>query len=438
MRRNQPTATQGYSSQEFQMDPRNAYGRQAQETYPSAEISRSYYQEQRPGVPYAGNQSGYSHSMMSDMTSAADYTLSGNNGQQMMMYNQQIPSAELTQEHISILLEQGFSRGLAKALVENAQSFDHRIWVVDNSGSMQIGDGHRVNNADGKITMVPVSRWEEIQDTVIYHSQMAAVLNSYTRFRLLNDPGVNVGRQEFSVGQTGKDVEQEIRQARLVMTRAKPDGVTPLTDHIWEIQQEIRQMLPHLQRTGQRVAVILATDGLPTDSQGYGGDEITNAFLNSLRALEGLPIWLVIRLCTDETEVTDFYNKLDGMLELSLEVLDDFLGESQEVQRCNPWLNYALPIHRCRELGYHDRLFDLIDERALTKKELRDFCALLFGTDYSDIPDPLVDWKAFLSYVQDRLIYEQPQWNPLKKKIKPWISLKRLNKIYGGSACTIM
>jgi hypothetical protein len=159
-------------------------------------------------------------------------------------------------EHITILLEQGFSLGLAKALAENAQSFDHRIWVVDNSGSMQIGDGHRVNNADGKISMVPVSRWEEIQDTVIYHSQMAAVLNSYTRFRLLNDPGPAVGRQEFSVARQGTDVEKDIRQARLVMTRAKPDGVTPLTEHILEMQAEIRQMLPHLQRTGRRVSSV--------------------------------------------------------------------------------------------------------------------------------------------------------------------------------------
>jgi hypothetical protein len=155
---------------------------------------------------------------------------------------------------VTILVEQGFSLGLAKALAENAQSFDQRIWVVDNSGSMQIGDGHRVNNADGKITLLPVSRWEEIQDTVIYHSQMAAVLSSYTRFRLLNDPGPSVGRQEFSVGQVGTNVENDIRQARLVMTRAKPDGVTPLTEHIWDMQAEIRQMLPTLQRTGKRVS----------------------------------------------------------------------------------------------------------------------------------------------------------------------------------------
>lgn len=187
-----------------------------------------------------------------------------------------------------------------------------------------------------------------------------------------------------------------------------------------------------------QVAVILATDGLPTDEQGYGGDEITEEFINSLRALEGLPVWMVIRLCTDEENVTEFYNNLDGKLELSLEVLDDFLGECAEVQKKNPWLNYALPMHRCRELGYHDRLFDLIDERALTKGELREFCSLLFGSNIEDIPDPVSDWKGFVSYIEERLIYESPQWNPLKKKVKPWISVKKLNRIYNGRACTIM
>ncbi len=157
-------------------------------------------------------------------------------------------------ENVAILLEQGFSLGLAKALVENTQSFDHRIWVVDNSGSMQIGDGHLVHTVDGKISLLPASRWEELQDTVIYHSQMASILRTRTRFRLLNDPGESVGRQEFSVGQPGRNNDEEILQARLTMTRAKPDGVTPLTDHIWEIQQEIRGMLPTLQRTGKRVS----------------------------------------------------------------------------------------------------------------------------------------------------------------------------------------
>ena len=105
--------------------------------------------------------------------------------------------------------------------------------------------------------MQPVSRWEEIQETVIYHSQMAAVLNSRTKFRLLNDPGPSVGLQEFSVAEAGSDVDQDIRQARLVINRAKPDGVTPLTQHIWEIQAEIRHQLPHLRRTGRRVSFVI-------------------------------------------------------------------------------------------------------------------------------------------------------------------------------------
>ena len=76
--------------------------------------------------------------------------------------------------------------------------------------------------------------------------------------------------------------------------------------------------------------------------------------------LEGLPVWVVIRLCTNEKKVTEFYNQIDEVLEFNLEVLDDYLDEAKEVHKHNKWLNYALPMHRCRELGYHDRLFDLL------------------------------------------------------------------------------
>ena len=185
------------------------------------------------------------------------------------------PHPHLRTEHVKQLIDQGFSYGLAKALAQNADAFDRRIWVVDNSGSMQIGDGHRiVINSNGRVEATPVTRWEEIQDTIIYHSQMAAVLQSPTIFRLLNDPGPAAGQQEFSVCtnpntanqnnhnphggyRAGSDVEQEIRRAKQVMQRAKPDGVTPLTQHIWEIQGQIRDMLPRLQQSGQRVRFLL-------------------------------------------------------------------------------------------------------------------------------------------------------------------------------------
>jgi len=210
--------------------------------------------------------------------------------------------------------------------------------------------------------------------------------------------------------------------------RTQPNGGTPLTSHIRDIHREISAMASHLRATGQKVVVVVATDGLPTDSQ---GEVERNHFVENLRLLEGLPVWVVVRLCTDDEEVVDFYNDLDTCLELSIEVLDDFTSEAKEIYQANPWLNYGLPLHRMREMGYHDRVLDMLDERLLTKTELRAFMSLLFGEEHMDgVRDPSVDWAAFVSDVEELLKKEQPTWNPLKKKMKPWISIKKLNRIY--------
>jgi len=136
----------------------------------------------------------------------------------------------------------------------------------------------------------------------------------------------------------------------------------------------------------------------------------------------------------------DFYNDLDDQLELSMDVLDDFCGEAAEVYEHNPWMNYALPIHRVREMGFHDRVLDMIDERPLTKGEIRDYCLLLFGVNQCDgLPDPSTDWEGFVTNVQQLMNKEELQWNPMKKKTKPWISMKKLNKQYGNKpGCVLM
>jgi hypothetical protein len=160
------------------------------------------------------------------------------------------------QENIALLQRQGYTIGLAKALLANTDSFEQRIWIVDNSGSMTITDGHRINETtDGKLSITSVTRWEELQETVIYHAQMAAVLNSFTRFCLLNDPGPLIRQRELVVALPNDDIDREIHLVRTVMTKTKPDGVTPLTKHILKMQAEIREMLPQLQRTGRRVSL---------------------------------------------------------------------------------------------------------------------------------------------------------------------------------------
>jgi hypothetical protein len=44
-------------------------------------------------------------------------------------------------------------------------------------------------------------------------------------------------------------------------------------------------------------------------------------------------------MCKDDDKVVEFYNDLDGQLELSMEVIDNFVGEAKEVTGENPWLN---------------------------------------------------------------------------------------------------
>lgn len=307
--------------------------------------------------------------------------------------------APVPEHRIKQLMDQGYTRGLSTSLANTIKNFPLRIWVVDNSGSMQATDGHRFveTKRTQDVKVVDCSRWNEIKDCIEYHAQMAAALEAPTTFRMLNDPACGPNSQQFGVAEDSLEprvLQEEVDRAITIMKTAQPGGVTPLIQHIQEIELAVRELEPQLRADGCRVAIILATDGLPTDSRGYGGGAIQRQFVEALRGLEGLPVWVVVRLCTDEENVVSFYNDLDGQLELSLEVLDDFLEEAKEVNEHNPWLNYALPLHRLREMGYHHRIFDMMDERPFTHEELREYCSLLLveRSPSDELPDPSADW----------------------------------------------
>jgi hypothetical protein len=347
----------------------------------------------------------------------------------------------MTDPEIRALMDQGFTRGLAEAMTNNNAAFPLRIWVVDNSGSMSKNDGHRMVETKKKddVKMVSCTRWTEIQETVNYHAQMAALLQAPTVFRLLNDPGRVNGPQQFSIAERGEEYLNEDLMIAHKTMRTSPSGLTPLAEHVREIRENIRSMESSLLRDGTKVVVVLATDGLPTDVGGICDTRTKGEFVRALQLLEGLPVWVVIRLCTDEDDVVDFYNELDSQLEFPLEVLDDFEGEAKEVYEHNKYLNYALSLHRCREMGYHNRLFDLLDERQLTKDEIRDLCVLLFGqAQFDGVPDPQADWAGFVEALSNIVKKEKHQWNPITKKVAPWVDIKKLNKAYGGSSCSVM
>jgi hypothetical protein len=52
-----------------------------------------------------------------------------------------------------------------------------------------------------------------------------------------------------------------------------------------------------------------------------------------MRPLHLLPVWVVIRLCTNENAIVSYWNNVDKEIELNMDVIDDPMGEAKEIHR---------------------------------------------------------------------------------------------------------
>jgi hypothetical protein len=300
---------------------------------------------------------------------------------------------------------------------------------------MRTADGKDLHGTNDTTTVVTCTRWKELQASVKYHAELAGCIKAATVFRMLNDPGAKVGPQEFSICDTNasdKSIEQEVAEAVRIARQTDPNGVTPLTGHLEVIYARVQQMESQLRSQGQKAVVVIATDGLPTDENGDSSYAASAAFMDVVKRLQRLPVWLVVRLCTDMRTERNFYKGLDTNPEYPIECIDDYLTEAKEIKRVNGWLNYGLPLHRCREMGYQHSLIDSLDERTLTKDELSEFLFLLFGAETLEkAPDIHTDWKGFFTALQHVVSNERTIWNPSTRQTEPWIDMKQLSHMYG-------
>jgi Mg-chelatase subunit ChlD len=313
--------------------------------------------------------------------------------------------------NVRSLERHGFTNGLVEAMLRDEEAFDLRIFLIDNSGSMATNDGHRLVETARKhqVKFLRCSRWKEMQDMIDYQARLAALLKNPTEFHMLNDPGRRNGPQRFSIGERSDSfIDAELDVARSTIAISRPHGVTPLISHLREIRSDIVALEPALLRNGTEVALVICTDGLPSDEHGMSSNAIRLEFVDTLKRLGNLPVSLVVRLFTDEEAIVQYYNDLDSQLELNVDVLDDLAGEAKEVHTCTKWLNYGIPLHRMREMGFSSRIFDLLDERKLSKDELRDFFQILYVNSKMDgVPDPEADWKGFLAGI--------PHWSKARR-----------------------
>jgi len=190
-------------------------------------------------------------------------------------------------------------------------------------------------------------------------------------------------------------------------------------------------MLPTLEEDGSKVCIIIATDGQNVNKHNAGLEvhekERQQELIEALDSLRGLPVYVVIRLCTQFQPIVDFWNDIDKRLDwLDIDVLDDHMSEAEEVYQYNPWLNYARPLHRMREMGQDCRLFDLLDERPFYRQEVKEFCALLFGCSDLLFCD---GWSNFSKEVDRLQRKERKQWNPKSNSLTHWIDIEKLASV---------
>merc|ERR1719248_417387 len=201
----------------------------------------------------------------------------------------------------------------------------------------------------------------------------------------------------------------------------------PAEPQLAALQEFLRGQRAELQRSGQRIVLVIATDGLPTSpycGRTTSGDK--QEFVQALRALSLLDVHIVLRLCTDDDSVASFYGDVDKEVELSLEVLDDLTAEARELRGAgNSFLTYSPLIHRIRESGTFCKVFDILDERALTQGEIYLLAQLLLRTSPSDPMLPR-EPKEFCAEVERRVQAGARCFEPVWRTMAPHFDVSYL------------
>ena len=111
----------------------------------------------------------------------------------------------------------------------------------------------------------------------------------------------------------------------------------------------------------------------------------------------------------------------------------DYLSEAKKVQEHNSWFNYALCLHRSREMGYHHRIFIAMTTRQLDKDELRELLVVLFGKEEMLLAPAIhSQWKEFCVFVSDLDKTEPKNWNSQTGKQESWIDMRKMDKAFSG------
>lgn len=333
----------------------------------------------------------------------------------------------LTEQH-------GYPPGLANAVEASLAQFPLRFWIVDNSYSMGEPDGARlVSTTNGMRVLKHCTRTDELKDAVFHQAELSALLGARTDFIHLNRPRGGSAPKDVTLvsgydasgcGYAGTTVSSAKAACDVLGRAIVPCGSTPLTDSVNQIHTQLAPLAAAMHAKGERAVVVIATDGLPDDAA---------SFLQALQLLQArCPVWIIVRLCTSEESIVEYWASLDRQLERPLEVLDDVFGEAAEVAQHNDWLAYGPALHAARLFGLQHKLFDELDEREMAPSAIKQMCELLLGC--GPLPEPQLDPEHFIHALRDAVTPLPLVFDPRRKKLRAWIDVDRLAARFAARA----
>jgi len=184
------------------------------------------------------------------------------------------------------------------------------VLVLDDSGSMNAPIQDHTGGGGGAFA-VQQTRWKELQTITSIVVNIAAIMDKNgLDVYFLNRPGMSGVRSSH-------DLTHSFAQP--------PAGLTPLTPVIRRVLSDKRAVMVE-----QKLLLIVATDGAPTDANG-------RVDVNSLRDVLARErnadrCFVTFMACTDDLTAVEYLNDWDRQLK-HLDVVDDYQSERREIMK---------------------------------------------------------------------------------------------------------
>ena len=129
----------------------------------------------------------------------------------------------------------------------------------------------------------------------------------------------------------------------------------------------MKNMENELRRSQKVALLVIMTDGESSDG----------SIIETLKALEGFPVQVIVRISTEEKEVVDYWQNINSELDLDIYILEGYEWESNLVHTRNSWLTYGEPLHQIRAFGIAVPGVNTLSYRQLNKENIKSICELL-------------------------------------------------------------